>query len=364
MSTTRTLSRARRVAAFLALSTIAIAACGGGDGTTTGSGQTTGTTPATAAPSTADGTTADDTTAENTTDDTAAVADTAVDDTAVDDTTVDDSALDVDAPDLGRVVSLAEEFILADLLSLGIEPVASTATVDTAGFQGLDEFDTSAIEVLPQTTLNLEYLASLQPDTIVTLQFWVDQVGAGVLEGIADVVIIPDGLSGAERIEALGDLVGRPEHAAKVAAEVDRAQQAAIDQVPDGCEISLAVVYPGPTIAAFVDGPWELPSAFQAVGCELVPGPDVAAPDANGRAFLSEEQLGLLAAPTLVLMQNDTVDGETAALDQVSSGAIWQTIPAVAANHVVIIDRLGYPGAQGLIRFYGEVAGMLAAAGS
>lgn len=363
MSTIRTLSRARRVAAGLALSTMAIAACGGGDSTTTGSAQTTGTSPVTAAPSTADGTTVDDTTVENTTVDSAAVADTAVDTTG-DDTTGDDSALDVDAPDLGRVVSLAEEFILADLLSLGIEPVASTATVDTVGFQGLDEFDTSAIEVLPQTTLNLEYLASLQPDTIVTLQFWVDQVGDGVLEGIADVVIIPDGLSGAERIEALGDLVGRPEHAAKVAAEVDRAQQAAIDQVPDGCEISLAVVYPGPTIAAFVDGPWELPSAFQAVGCELVPGPDVAAPDANGRAFLSEEQLGLLAAPTLVLMQNDTVDGETAALDQVSSGAIWQTIPAVAAGHVVIIDRLGYPGAQGLIRFYSEVAGMLAAAGS
>ena len=360
MSTTSTLSRARRVAVLLAMSTMAIAACGGGDGTTTGSGQTTGagSAPVTAAPSTAEGTTVDDTTVENTT------VDTTGDDTTGDDTNGADSALDVDAPDLGRVVSLAEEFILADLLSLGIEPVASTATVDTAGFQGLDEFDTSAIEVLPQTTLNLEYLASLQPDTIVTLQFWVDQVGAGVLEGIADVVIIPDGLSGAERIEALGDLVGRPEHAATVAAAVDRAQQAAIDQVPGGCEISLAVVYPGPTIAAFVDGPWELPSAFQAVGCELVPGPDVAAPDANGRAFLSEEQLGLLAAPTLVLMQNDTVDGETAALDQVSSGAIWQTIPAVAANHVVIIDRLGYPGAQGLIRFYGEVAGMLAAAGS
>jgi len=55
--------------------------------------------------------------------------------------------------------------------------------VEAAGFQGLDQFDTSAIEVLPQTTLRIEYLASLQPDTIVTVQFWVDQIGAGVLEG-------------------------------------------------------------------------------------------------------------------------------------------------------------------------------------
>lgn len=278
---------------------------------------------------------------------------------AGDDTTVPS---DAEAPDLGRVVSLAEEFILADLLALGIEPVASTATVDTVGFQGLDDFDTSAIEVLPQTTLSLEYLASLRPDTIVTSQFWIDQVGPGVLEGMADVVVMPDGLSGADRIEALGDLVGRPEQAAQVAKDVREAQAAAAEQVGGDCEISLAAIYPGPTVAAFVDGPWELPSAFQAVGCELVPGPDVAPPDPNGRAWLSEEQLGLLDRPTLVLLQNDAVDGEPDALAAITSSAIWQTLPAVAADGVVVVDRLGYPGAQGLIRFYGEIARIVGAA--
>ncbi len=131
--------------------------------------------------------------------------------------------LDPDERELGRVVSLAEEYILGDLLELDIEPVASTATVDAVGFQGLDEYDTS-IEVLPQTTLNLEYLASLQPDTIVTLQFWIDQIGHGVLDAIADVIVIPDELSGAERSEALGDLVGRPERGAAVSAELEFAR--------------------------------------------------------------------------------------------------------------------------------------------
>lgn len=269
--------------------------------------------------------------------------------------------MDADASDLGRVVSLAEEFILADLLALGIEPIASTATVDAAGFQGLDEFDTSAIEVLPQTTLSLEYLASLQPDTIVTLQFWIDQVGAGVLEGIADVIVVPDGLSGSDRIVVLGDLVGRPDHAAQVAAEVDAALAAAASAVGEDCTLSLATVYPGPTVAAFVDGPWELPTAFQEVGCTLIPGPDTAPPDANGRAFLSMEQLGLLDQPTLVLMQSETVDGETDALDTIRSSAIWQTLPAVTEGEVVVIDRLGYPGARGLIRFYDEVARIVGA---
>ncbi|MGB0114544.1 MAG: hypothetical protein WBP59_15090, partial [Ilumatobacteraceae bacterium] len=116
-------------------------------------------------------------------------------------TTPDDAppALDPDAPDLGNVVALAEEFLLADLLSLGVEPVASSATVETVGFQGLDEFDTSDIEVLPMTTLSLEHLATLEPDTIITLQYWADQIGQDILDGLGEVIIVPDGLYGPER---------------------------------------------------------------------------------------------------------------------------------------------------------------------
>jgi iron complex transport system substrate-binding protein len=339
MNTTHRWRRVRAVAVGLLLGSTVMAACGSDDTASPAGPPATGPTSADTAP------------APTTASPSVGSADGA-----------ESVVLDAAAPDLGRVVSLAEEYVLADLLALGIEPVASTATVDAVGFQGLESYDTSAIEVLPQTTLSLEYLASLRPNTIVTTQFWIDQVGAGVLEGIADVVVIPDGLSGAERIEVLGELVGRPEHAAQVAAEVGAAQAAAAEQVGDGCEVSLATISPGPTVAAFVDGPWELPSAFQAVGCELIPGPDVAPPDANGRAWLSEEQLGLLDSPTLVLMQNDAVDGESDALDAIRSSAIWQTLPAVATDGVVVVDRLGYPGAQGLIRFYGEIARIVGAA--
>jgi ABC-type Fe3+-hydroxamate transport system substrate-binding protein len=298
---------------------------------------------------------APDTVLEATTGDTEATTGTeATTDTGA--TTAEAGAvLDADAPELGRVVALAEEFVLADLLALGVTPVASTATVDAAGFLGLDQFDTSDIEVLPQTTLSLEYLASLRPDTIVTLQFWVDQIGADVLSGIAEVMVIPDGLSGSDQVEFLGGMLGRPEHAAVVVDELTDAATAARAAVGEGCALSLATVYPGPTVAAFVDGPWQMPSAIQSAGCEIVPGPDVVEPDANGRAWLSEEQLGLLDQDVLVLMQNESVEGESNSLAEIQASALWATLPAVRSDNVVVVDRLGYPGAPGLIRFYRDL---------
>src|SRR5262245_41231668 len=54
------------------------------------------------------------------------------------------------------VLALGEEYLLADLLALGITPVASTTNVQTTDrFAGLDEFDTSGIEPLPVTEPNL-----------------------------------------------------------------------------------------------------------------------------------------------------------------------------------------------------------------
>ena len=265
------------------------------------------------------------------------------------------------APDLGRVVVLAEEFMLADVMSLGIEPIASTASVPEVGFQGLDGFDTTGIEILPMTTLNLEQLAALQPDTIVTLQFWIDQIGADQLGGLGDVIAVPDGLTIPERLSFLGERLGRPSQAASVVGDLEEATVAAAAAIPDDCTVSLAAIYPGPSPAAFVAGPWELPTSILAAGCRLDPGPNDAAPDGNGRVYLSLEQLGILDAPTLVLLQSPTVPGEQEALDQIEANPLWATLPAVRDGNVIVFDRLGYPGAAGQIRFLGELADRLEA---
>lgn len=255
------------------------------------------------------------------------------------------------ATDDRRIVVLAEEFVLADVLELGIRPVASTASVPEVGFQGLDAYDTEGIEVLPMTTLSLEYLASLRPDVIITLQFWADQVGEDALRGMGELLLVPDGLPVPERLAALGELLDRRDEAEAVVAELEAATDEAAAAVPENCTVSLAAVYPGPSPAVFVDGPWDLPTAVLSTGCALDPDASVVTPDENGRVYLSMEQVTLLDAPTLVLLQSETVEGEQQALDEITADPLWSRLPAVEDDNVVVFDRLGYPGATGQIRF-------------
>jgi iron complex transport system substrate-binding protein len=275
-------------------------------------------------------------------------------------TAADDGAVATTAPASDdRVVVLAEEFMLADVMALGIRPIASTASVPEVGFQGLDDVDTSGIEVLPMRTLSLEHLATLEPDTIITLQFWIDEIGADLLGGIGDVIAVPDGLTIPERLTFLGEQLDRREEAAGVIAELDAVTAAAAEAMPDDCVVSLAAIYPGPSPAAFVAGPWELPTSILSTGCALDPDPSVAAPDENGRVYLSLEQLGLLDAPTLVLLQSATVEGEMDAVDEMAANPLWATLPAVQSGDVLTFDRLGYPGAWGQMRFLQEFAGAM-----
>lgn len=260
------------------------------------------------------------------------------------------------AVDDRRVVVLAEEFVLADVLELGIRPVASTAAVPEVGFQGLDDYDTNGIEVLPMTTLSMEDLASLEPDVLITLQFWADEIGEDILRRMGELLVIPDGLTVPERLSALGELLDRSDQAEAVIAELDAATEAARQVVPDDCTVSLGAVYPGPTPAAFVAGPWDLPTAVLSAGCALDPDASDAAPDQNGRVYLSMERLDLLDAPTLVLLQSETVEGEQQALEEISSHPLWSRLPAVRNDNVVVFDRLGYPGARGQIRFLEDFA--------
>ena len=130
-------------------------------------------------------------------------------------------------------------------------------------------------------------------------------------------------------------------------ADLDAATSAAAATVPDDCAVSLAAIYPGPSPAAFVAGPWDIPTSILSTGCALDPDATVAAPDANGRVYQSMEQLGILDAPMLVLLQSDTVEGEQEAVDQLAADPLWAQLPAVQSGDVVEFDRLGYPGATG-----------------
>lgn len=261
--------------------------------------------------------------------------------------------------DLGNVLALGEEFLLADLLSLGITPIASTATVSDAGWQGLDDLDTEGIEILPNTEANFEQLAALDVDTVIAQQYVVDQVGMEKLEALGDVIVAPTG-TGDEELTELGNEVGREAEAAALIEELDAAKADAAGSAGDDCEVSLATVYSGETLAAWISAPNNVATALDDMGCTLVPSTDDQEADGAGRVYLSLENLSLLSAPQLILLQTPTVEGEDAALEAVEQEALWKQLPAVEADQVTTLDRLGYPGVAGLIRLYdelGEVVG-------
>lgn len=252
-------------------------------------------------------------------------------------------------PDPGRVVALGEEYLLADLLALGITPVASTATTGDE-FHGLDEFDTSGIEPAPSYEPNIELLASFEPDLIVLGDFVLDHVDREVLEGIAPLVVTST--DAPTRLAQVGEAFGLEEEAAALQAELDATIEEARTTLEPATDqaVSVATIYPGPTPAVWVDGPTDVPQTLLDLGFTLTPARDQVSEVATGRSYLSLEQLGLLDGDVLITLQSDSVQGESASLAAIEANPLWQDLPAVAAGEVVEMDRLGYPGTAGRIR--------------
>ena len=262
--------------------------------------------------------------------------------------------------DLGTVLALGEEYLLADLLALGITPVASTTNVQTTdGFAGLDEFDTEGVEPLPTSEPNLEQLAGFGADVVVANEFVVDYLGRDVLEGLGgELIVVPD--DERERMLALGEAFDRSGEAEAMLADLDEAVAAARTQLnAEGRSVSVATVYPGPTVAAWVDGPVDVPAMLLELGFTLTPGADDVDGEEGGRLYLSNEQLGVLDADTLVAMQSDLVLGEADALDQIADDPVWSQLPAVVADNVITVDRLGYPGTPGRRRLVDDLVEQL-----
>lgn len=262
--------------------------------------------------------------------------------------------------DAGRVVVLAEEDVLADVLALGIAVQASSATVPDAGFQGMGDLPTAGIELFDYLTISLEEVAAFDADHLIVWQFAADTVGVDQLAGATEHLhVIPTGTSGVDQLRLLGEAFDRTERAEELIARLDESLLAASEVVPDDCATSVAAIYAGPSVAAFVEPIWDVPRTIDALGCELVPGPGSMEADGNGRVYLSMEQLGVLEGPQLVLMQTDSVVGESDAVAEIEGGPLWATLPAVAADRVSVVDRLGYAGILGEIRLVDDLAAIL-----
>jgi ABC-type Fe3+-hydroxamate transport system substrate-binding protein len=274
--------------------------------------------------------------------------------------TEDPAAGGAEAAAAPSVLALGEEYLLADLLTLGIRPVASTANIVLdEGFAGLDGFDTDGIESLSSSEPNLELLAGYGVDVVVANEFVADYVGLDVLRGVGgEVVVVPDDPT--ERMLALGDTFDRRAEAEEALADLDAAiADGRTALAAEGREVSVATVYPGATVAAWVDGPIDVPATLLALGFTLRPGAADVDGEEGGRIYLSNEQFDLLGADTLVAMQSDLVAGEADALEAIAGEPLWADLPAVASGNVVTVDRLGYPGIAGRRRLVDDLVALL-----
>lgn len=250
------------------------------------------------------------------------------------------------------IAALGEEFLLADLFDLGLgdRVILTTSTIgDTTNLEALG-FDTAGIELFSATEADLEGLFQAQPDLILAPPYVIEAVGYDTLAAIAPTVPliqVDDWEQNYRNVAAaFGDEVAAL--AEERLAAYDEAVAVAGEQLDaDERTISVATVYSGANLVAWAEGPIDVPAALLDMGFTLVPDTDDGATDASGRIQLSLEQIGLLAGDHLVLMQTTGVDGEDTAVEDVTSSELWQRLPAVQADQVVTVDRLGYPGLPG-----------------
>lgn len=347
-----------RLAATVACSLVVVSACGGSDDATTTDGATiVSTSDAPTTTSAPQATSATTTTATDDTDDTGATTTAASDGPRV----VEHQFGTTEVPaDPQRIVALSEEFLLADLLALGVTPIASTSN-DPNSFGGIDPAATEGIENIASASFNVEQLAALRPDLLLAYPDYIELVGYDTLSAIAPTVAIGDGDSDwRDRFILTAEVLGLGEPAdsriAEIEAELDDARE-----VLDGVTVSALSISPGPFLRAYTDDRTVLTQIMSEVGMRFVP--DGGDADSNGRIEISLERLGELSGELLLLLQTTVIEGEDAAVAQVEASPLWPTLPAVSSGAVVTLDRLGYPGADGAGRFATDLADAVRALG-
>lgn len=268
----------------------------------------------------------------------------------------DEPAVDEPA-EAPRLVVLGEDFVLADVLALGGQPVAATATLDDE-FSGIER-DTSMITPLSSTEANLELLASLEPDQILTTSFVVDQIDLDVLEAIAPTTVIGAEGDWRSQVREIAIALGNEDAGETLLARYETAVADAQQFLSADLVVTIATVYPGPSLAVWTDGPTNIPQTVLDLGATLSPGAGAYPDERNGRSFLSNELIGDLRAPVLILSQSSAVEGEDDAVAELTNDSLWATLPAVIDGAVITVDRLGYPGVEGRIRLIEDlVAGL------
>jgi iron complex transport system substrate-binding protein len=248
-----------------------------------------------------------------------------------------------------RVVALGEEWLLADLLSLGITPVASSGNY-ASGYVGIDLSYQPEIPVFTTSELDIETLVGLQPDLILVNNIYFDLM-EGLFENlsrIAPTVAVSDIAVWQENYRTLAAMFGQEASAnAEITALEEEIAAAAAELGLAGKTVSVATVYPGGDgFALWLTDQLPMVDLLINLGLTVLPDATEFETDANGRAWMSLEQVSEVQGDTLVMLQTFSAetDGEDDSFDEVTATELWQTIPAVQNDRVFMVERVGFPG--------------------
>lgn len=248
-----------------------------------------------------------------------------------------------------RVVALGEEGLLADLLDIGIEPMVSIVNVPEHVPLISDEELANTELVRTSTNVSLETLVAYDPDLIIGTVYFVDQAGYSRLAEIAPTVAVGGDNSLEVYVETLTVFGLRDQAEANAATfrqliASESARISAADQA-----VSVVAVYGGPNVALFFDGPQPPPQMLHDMGVTMLPVGEERDKlrIRNGRAFISDERLDLISGEQMILLQTSSVEGEMESFAEISEDPLWQQLPAVQSDNIVVIDRIGYPGFRG-----------------
>ncbi|AHC14025.1 ABC transporter substrate-binding protein [Salinispira pacifica] len=260
-----------------------------------------------------------------------------------------------------RIVVLAEEGLLLDLIELGIKPVFSLAN-EPADIALAEPDELEGIQITRSAEgISMEDLVNLEPDLIIGHEFFVERGGYNRISRIAPTVVVRSDDPAEAFIQTAMIFGLRDEAESSVEdfrTEFKRAADSLAGRIPS---ISVATVYPGANIALWYRSDVPVPSQLEALGAPLRPGDEIwgTLRPRQGRAFISSERLDLIDGQILVLLQSPFLEGEMEDLARLTEDPLWQTIPAVLNDRVIIMDRLGYPGFRGQRRLLAELVGIL-----
>ena len=260
-----------------------------------------------------------------------------------------------------RVLALGEEGLLLDLLLAGIKPVASNANIPEA-IPLVSEGELEGVELFPSAgQVSLEVLQSFQPDLIIGATYFIEELGYDLLSEIAPTVAINGDTTLASYQETFRIFGNEDEALANIERLKQRIKAEGETLEATTRTLSVVTVYPGPNVAAWLDGPLPLPELLLELGFSLRPAlADVEGLGLRqGRVFLSLEQLPLLDAETILLLQSNLVEGEEEAALELGQHPLWLQLPAVKNERVLSFDRLGYPGFRGYEKLLGDVVTVL-----